>query len=60
MTVNAELADRLAKRLYPHPEVFKYLRDHVDVRTGSDLECFELDLLTEMVEVRLRKKLAAG
>lgn len=35
------------------PQEFDAVRDWVDTRTGGDLDCVELDLLTDCVLARL-------
>lgn len=57
MEVTANLADSLAKRVRPYPEVLRNLRDQLDIRTGGELDTIELDLLTDMVEARIRNRL---
>lgn len=49
-------ADLVVKRLErnPMPDM-EAIRDICDHQTYGELDCFQLDLLTEMVEARLRK-----
>lgn len=62
-----DIADRLAARLVGDVEKRGvldqvWLRDMCDLATATDLDCFQLDMLTDMVSRRinaLRKKGAA-
>jgi hypothetical protein len=66
MKVTAKLADELIGKSNP---TFRFcqlghdvskswcaLRDWIDIRTGSEFDAVQLDLLTDMVLQRLRKK----
>ena len=37
---------------------FDTIRDACDARTGGELDCFQLDILADMTDARLRKELA--
>lgn len=54
----AKYADDLARYLRKHPgrDLMACLRDRVDILTGSELDCIALDILTDMVEARLKKE----
>jgi hypothetical protein len=49
-----KLAANIA-RTYPFKEFDeREIRDHVDLETGGELDCFQLDLLTDWVMAILR------
>jgi hypothetical protein len=53
----AQWADKLAPNC--HPEAWRdqdSLRDALDMWTGGDLDCVELDLLIDCVSKRLKAK----
>jgi hypothetical protein len=47
-------ADRIASHVR-QPMSWERLRDYVDLQTGGELGCIELDILTDMVEARVKK-----
>lgn len=56
----SKLADSIASQLGPKaPPTWELLRDEIDGLTGSDLDCTQLDLVTDMVTGRLTRKEAA-
>lgn len=59
--VTAERADELAeqiKRIGHAKAEPSDIRDLVDTYTEAELDCFELDMLTDMVEQRLKASAA--
>jgi hypothetical protein len=51
--VTADLARLLAAQAGSRSQKWEDLRDWIDLETGSDLDCLQLDLLTDMVRDRL-------
>jgi hypothetical protein len=50
-------ADRIAAVFYPNRFVnWERLRDHVDFATGSELDCTQLDILTDLVKARIANR----
>ena len=52
----APIADQVAQSLTAQQNTaldWGIIRDHCDIATGSDLECYALDMLTDMVVARL-------
>jgi hypothetical protein len=52
----ALIADRVAQSLTAQQNTaldWDAIRDHCDMATGSDLECYALDMLTDMVAARI-------
>lgn len=55
----AKKADEAAKYIsirFKSPLSWPAMRDVCDALTGSELECFELDMLTDMTQARLNKQ----
>jgi len=53
----ARAADRIADSLRGSvPTDWDLLRDICDQKTGGDFDCLQLDLLTDCVQVRLKKE----
>jgi hypothetical protein len=51
----AQLADRIANQMYcDHTTHWEVIRSLVDLKTGGDLDCKLLDILTDMVVKRLK------
>lgn len=50
----AELADRAARilKVWGDPD---HMRDELDLITGGELDCVQLDILCDMVERRLKE-----
>ena len=58
MKNSAKLADRLHQCAIKHgyaDDTWNVLRDYVDGATNGDLDCFELDMCTDMVFSRIAK-----
>lgn len=51
MKVTRELAARIASWMVPGS--IEQIRDEVDFKTGGELDCFQLDLLTSWVQQEL-------
>jgi hypothetical protein len=57
----ANQANKLASAYPSNASVlWEIVRDWIDLETQSDLACFELDMLTDMVVARLKVANAAG
>lgn len=55
MNINAALADRLRIKIGQTclSTEWGHLRDWIDTETGGELDCFQLDMLSDMVKDRL-------
>ena len=51
----AKRADEIAAKIRMPAENWEVLRDYVDLKTGGELDCIQLDLLTDMVEQRIKR-----
>jgi len=51
----AKRADEIAAKFREPAENWEVLRDYVDLKTGGELDCIQLDLLTDMVAQRIKR-----